>query len=153
MEYIYKHSKTLVLLTLSIYIILFINFTKDYFINFSENSYPYFDNETIDVFNYIKEKNPNNKKIYTRTIVDQQYIYNVLVNPISPYDFNESIIYKEIPNGKSVIGYRDCLTSIDFNNLEDDAIYVLVREDEASKIEKEGFIKEKYKKYYILYKE
>lgn len=150
--FIYKHSKTLVATILAIYIILTINFTKDYFINFSKNNYPYFDNGTVNMFKYIKEKNLGNRKIYTSIRNNQAYIYDLFINPISPYEFNNTVLFLEIPTGKTVIGYKDCITEIDFDNLEDDAIYVVIKEEEAEIIEEKGFVKEKYNNFYILYK-
>ena len=129
-----------------------INFTKDYFINFPKNNYPYFDNDTVNMFKYIKEKNLGNRKIYTSIRNNQAYIYNLFINPISPYEFNNTVLFLEIPTGKTVIGYKDCITEIDFDNLEDDAIYVVIKEEEAEIIEEKGFVKEKYNNFYILYK-
>ncbi len=143
-----KKAKTIFTIITFILVMYFVMFIKEYFMTFANKYYAYFDNGDIDVIEYVRSTELKDRKLCT----DINYIYSLYANPISPYEFYENIKVVKVPDGIEVIGYGNYIRYIDLENLEDDAVYITYNKDTANKIEETGFKKEKYTRYYILYK-
>lgn len=154
-EWIYKYSKVAFTTIIFSYIFLFLMFINKYFTDFAKIDYSFFDNGNVEVLQYV---NNNSKYAGKQIYSDIEYIYNLYGNPISPYEFYENIKFYNILNekdeidGKEVKGYNNYLNDIDYNNLDDNAIYVVHSERKSELIQANGFKLEKYNKFYILYK-
>ena len=145
LEFIYKNAKYIFTILMIVYMMLFSMFTNRYFTTFAKQDYDYFDNGDLEIMNYIKKY--DGKEIYTDYI---NYIYSLIDYPISPYDFYKDI---EIYKGIEVIGYKNYHSYIDYNNLKDDAIYVLKTQSKVEYFTSRGYKLEIVNnKYYILQK-
>lgn len=149
---IIKNIKLSLFLIVGIYIIQFLLFQYYYFgIYGKENTNASFNQTTIDVVKYIEnEEKFAGKTININTNAIQPYIYTLLANETSPYEFNKD---KVIENGAvySYGRYRFYNHEID-----DNTVYVIVKTEKVYKFRdvlvESGFTRESYKNLEILYK-
>lgn len=150
--YIYQKSKICFTMIIIIYIILFSVFQYYYFAIYGkENLNRSFNQTTIEAVEYIEgQEKFKTKKINVRTNAIQPYIYTLIANKISPYEFNETVKIEEY----FVYSYGRYI----FNSIEIDenTVYLLMRTDLKyefrDKLVEQGFIKESYKNIEIYYK-
>lgn len=147
---IYKNIKPVFWEMIVLYAIMFVLFIKTYFVTLAKQEHIFFDNGMIELCRYLNKF--EEREIYTEDI---NYIYNLYANPISPYEFYNDIETTEIYDGLEVIGYKNFHRYIDWSNIKDDAVYVLVNQRNVQKLQDKGFKLEKFNsdKFYILYKD
>lgn len=146
-----KEDKYIFIGSIVLYIVMFLIFQYYYFSVYGkENKNASFNETTIGVVQYIESNEKfDGKKISIRTTAIQPYIYTLIANKTSPYEFNESLVM----NG-AVYAYG---RYIFYNsNIDDNTVYVIVKTDKdyefRDKLLEQGFIREEYKNLEILYK-
>ena len=93
LQIVYKNYKVFFGIIVFLYVVSFFSFTNFYFNTYPikyENQ-PYFENDLIEAINYVEDDERFlDKDIYINTDTVQPYIYTLINNRISPYEFNES---------------------------------------------------------------
>ena len=150
---IYKNYKIFFYIIIILYIIKFMSFSNFYFKKY-EVKYEYqpcFEQDLTDSLNFVEEKFKDNN-IYVYTSSPEPYIYTLVKNRISPYEFNESL-HEGHGSDFSYGRYYFARDYYESEELKDDAIY-LVRDNDnlVEKLRNSGFKIEQIKKYFIAYK-
>lgn len=146
-----KKDKRILIAVVCIYLILFISFQYYYFgIYGNRNKNTSFNKTTIEAVQYVESNHKfDNKKINIRTTAIQPYIYTLLANQTSPYEFNKDVVM-------SGVVYRYGRYLFYNTNINDDTVYILARMKFNSEFREallqNGFEKEDYKDLEILYK-
>ena len=112
---------------------------------------PCFEQDLTDSLNFVEEKFKDNN-IYVYRSSPEPYIYTLVKNRISPYEFNESL-HEGHGSDFSYGRYYFARDYYESEELKDDAIY-LVRDNDnlVEKLRNSGFKIEQIKKYFIAYK-
>lgn len=134
------------------YLILFLLFQHYYFgIYGKQNKNESFNETTIEVVQYIEANEKfKGKKINIKTTAIQPYIYTLIANNTSPYEFNESL---NMSNG-AIYGYGRYVFYD--SNINEDTVYVIVKTPLKyvfrDNLLERGFVREEYENLEILYK-
>lgn len=147
-----KESKYVFIGSIVLYIIMFLVFQYYYFFVYGkENVNTSFNQTTIEAVQYIESNEKfDGKQININTTAIQPYIYTLIANKTSPYEFNEDVIMKGIvyKYGRYVF-YNSAI--------DENIVYVIVKTDLKyefrDKLLENGFSREEYKNLEILYKE
>lgn len=147
---IYRNVKVIFSTIIIIYGIMFVMFIKKYFIDLAKEEHRFFDNGQLVLCEYLRKF--EGREIYTE---DVNYIYNLYVNPISPYEFYGGIETIEVSDGIEVIGYDKFHKYVESDDIKENAVYVLSEPSNIQKLQDKGFKLEKYynDKFNILYKD
>ena len=151
LKFMFNYFKPGFLILLILYYIMFISFSVNYFV-INQKKYVYtFSNGATEAFEYINSKYPN-KKIYGEMI---RYTFDLYANPISPTEFNKSVVYNKGKTG--VLGYNNyiCIGPISRENtIDQDAIYITVDRATIEELKNKYCFKEKIFGYtHVLAKE
>ncbi len=147
---IYKNYKYAFYIIVILYIINFVAFEDFYFNKYSiKYEYqPFFEQDLIESLNYIdNDLNFKDKDVYIYTLSAQPYIYTLINNRISPYEFNQKIHENS--------GYEFSYGRYYFynENIDDNSVYIVKDNDSLiSNLKINGFYLEKLKSYIIAYK-
>ena len=149
-KYIYKNYKILFWIIVVLYAISFGAFINFYF-NIYPQKYeyqPFFESDLIDAVQYVNQNEElSDKNVYINTSSSQPYIYTLINDRISPYEFNESL-HKQSGDGLSYGKYYFANTYIN-----DDAVYVVKDNDDLIRtLEENDFIIENINSYIVAYK-
>ncbi len=152
-QHIYRNYKTFFYIIIILYAINFISFSNFYFKKY-EIKYEYqpcFERDLTDALNYVEDKFEKNN-IYIYTSSPEPYIYTLVKNRISPYEFNETL-HEGHKNDFSYGRYYFGRYYYENEELQDNAIY-LVRDNDnlVEKLKNNDFKIEQIKKYTIAYK-
>lgn len=142
-----KYIKYFDILILCMMFINFIFFISYYYFDYVKVKQPFFENDIIEITEYIEDKN-NGKTIYFYDRdLRQPYIYTLFVNKTSPYKFNKSA------KNKGFSGYKNYRFYFP-ETIDKKAIYILDIDDNKNieDIDSKGFYKKIINKYCILYK-
>lgn len=157
-----NHNKVLLVAILSIYILLFIFFTYFYFANINTKIGVAFNNDLISLVKYINSKEEySSKSVHIESDGIQQYIYVLLADKTSPYDFCKT---KEMVN----FGYNTYevikfgkYTFLFYGEINPNTIYVVEKENSfrqkisdvlIQKLEEADFKEEEWNGFYIYSK-
>ncbi len=145
-KWIYKNAKLLFCITIILYYIYFISFTVVYF-NKYKNEYHYlFDYGFIDTIKYAQKNNSNEKEIYTLVFQEQRWIFELYATQISPYEAYPT--YRSYNKSNSVKAYKNFNNVIDIDDIKEDAIYIIEKDDTIEELEKRG-LGNYYSNYYF----
>ena len=152
-QHIYKNYKIFFYIIIMLYVLKFTSFSNFYF-NEYEIKYEYqpcFEQDLTDALNYVEDSFKDNN-IYVYTSSPEPYIYTLVKNKISPYEFNESL-HEGYGSGFSYGRYHFAMYYYESEELKDDAVY-LVRDNNnlVDTLKNNGFKIEQIKKYFIAYK-
>ena len=147
---IIKNTKTLSLIVIVMYVVLFICFANYYFVTYPKE---YKDgslfvsedfNKSLD---YAQKVKKDENKIYTPYTY---FIYTLVHDKTSPYSFNESMKME----GTNVLQYGDYIFKNSNLKLSDDIIYIITKDDDTYKVlKKEKNYKFKRNgRFYVFYK-
>ncbi len=132
------------------FIMSFIGFS-DFYFNKYEDKYKnqiYFEKDLIEAIDYVENTEEfANKNVYINTSSQQPYIYTLLYNKTSPYEFNEERHYK--------IGYNMSYGRYYFNStkIDDNAVYIIKDKRELAETLVGNDFKTRYlNTYAIMYK-
>ena len=154
--WIYNKKQILAKMIIISLVIIFIIFEVFYFRNINEKVGVGFNTDVIPLVEYLEEKYPN-QKIFLETDAIQQYIYLLIANKMSPYEFMDNMTIIQFISGETEViqvGRYNFL----FYELDKDMIYVLeennlFRKNNVESIKKEleeqGFEKEIYNNFLI----
>ncbi|MCL2860212.1 MAG: glycosyltransferase family 39 protein [Oscillospiraceae bacterium] len=153
--YILRNRKKIFLIIIIMYIIFFTMFCMKYFSQKNPNIL--FDNSTTQVTEYVDNKfSDTSRKIYfdKMAVFRQPYIYTLLANKISPYEFASAT-----PNTWSPVisygRYNFYENSDNINELvqDENAIYIILKSDYMKlNIQNENNNIDEFMDYYIIYK-
>ena len=94
LRHIYRNFKVFFEVMIVLYVISFCSFVNFYF-NIYPQKYeyqPFFESDLIDSIRFVdKDEELSKKEVYINTTSSQPYIYTLIENKISPYEFNEKI--------------------------------------------------------------
>lgn len=155
MKLIHKKYKIITVILLVIFAIYFANFEYFYFFKY-EQKYgvqQYFEKDYLEVLEYVNN-NYKNREIHVLTSTAEPYIYTLLVNKISPQEFNNSLHKETITDDLysydnyyfrdiNLDGNEICIV----NSVADNQTYLLLKNV--------GFIEDEFtenKTYKVLYK-
>lgn len=155
MKLFYKNYKIIFGTFMILFFVFFIRFEYFYFSNY-ENIYgtqQYFEKDYLEVLEYVNKKY-NNRKIHILNSNAEPYIYTLILNQISPEEFNKSLHESTI--GDDLYSYdnyyfRDI-------NLDGDEICIVnsvTDNDKYLLLQNVGFIEDEFTKdreYKVLYK-
>lgn len=159
-----KNSKVLLIISILIITVLFVNFEYKYYSEYAyvPNTEWYEDNELGELTKKLEE-NEETKDIEKHIMVykTSPYIYHMLANEVSPYDYVESVERKEygqaIETTKvqeyyyySYFYNREEFLSKDFEDKEIIIIVSKLLPDVASEIVKKGYESHEYKGLYVF---
>lgn len=105
-SYISNKDRKALVVIIAMYSINFINFSKFYFEDYPKVyvNQPYFDHELINLVQHLEANNEyKDKQIYIETYAEQPYIYALLAQLASPYDFQ---------NGEAIGNYHFRLSNL-----------------------------------------
>lgn len=149
---ILKEYKKVFVGMITVYIVMFLIFQYYYFFVYGkENQNASFNETTIEVVQYIEANEKfDGKKINISTTAIQPYIYTLIANETSPYEFNKDVVM----NG-AVYQYG---RYVFYNsNIDENTVYVIVKTnlkyELRDKLLEQGFKREEYKNLEILYKD
>lgn len=119
-------NRILLITVLSILLILFGLFTYYYFTNINEKMGVTFNNDLIPLVQYINEKDEyKDKLIHIESDAIQQYIYVLLAEKISPYDFFPTMqMVSSGPDTYEVIAFGK-YSFLQYSPINKDTIYVV----------------------------
>lgn len=143
----YLNYKKMFWIIYLLYLIEFIFFIKFYFIEYNKvyENQKYFDHELMPVVSYVEEKY-NDKEIYIMTQISQPYIYTLLNDKTSPYDYNQT--FEEHDDWFKYGKYYFYKKEID-----EDAVFIVKENDELiNNLEKQKFKFEYINNYTVAYK-
>lgn len=86
-------ARLILVIVLILYITNFASFTKYYFNKYEEDykQQQFFESDLIEVLHQVNGRAElKEKEVYIHTGAERPYIYTLYVNPISPYEFNET---------------------------------------------------------------
>lgn len=143
-KYLYKKSQILFEGMILLYLLFFIAFSSTYFHKFSDYQHAFWDNGIIDLVKYLEPY--QDREIH---IENANYIYELYANPISPFEFYDSIHGDKV-NIRGYTNYYNEEINIDSCNIEN--IYITQNEKKATELKnKYDFQVEKFKDvFYIL---
>ena len=121
-------------------------FAKYYFVDFSHEDLMFSELSIINASEKAEELDRN--AIFVENSLNQTYIYTLIANPISPYDFANSVKIDNLvvtEYGK----YRFELP----NEIDENAVYI-IKDDEKkiNELLENNFEMEKYDEFYVLWK-
>lgn len=151
-QIIYRNYKVFFYIVIVLYIVNFMRFSNFYF-NEYEIKYEYqpcFERDLTDTLNLVEQRF-NDNDIYVYTSSPEPYIYTLVKNRISPYEFNENLHEGD----KSDFSYGRYYFARYYENEEiyDEAIYLVRDNDNLVDILRDnGFKIEQMKKYFIAFK-
>lgn len=155
MRLIYRKYKLIFYCFMIVLTICFIRFEKFYFCDYEEvyGTQQYFESDYLEVIKYVNE-NYKDREIHIFTSTAEPYIYTLLVNKISPQEFN-NLLHQETLND-DLYSYGNYY----FRNLEldGDEICIVNIEDDYQTyllLQNVGFIEDENvsdKSYRVLYK-
>ncbi len=121
-----KISKAILIVVLLILTILFGTFTYYYFANINEKMGVAFNNDLIPLVNYINSKEEyKDKSVHIESDGIQQYIYVLLADKTSPYEFSDTMkIVKSGYNTYEVIAFGK-YTFLSYGEINKDTIYIV----------------------------
>lgn len=142
-----KYIKYFDILILCMMFINFIFFISYYYFDYVKVKQPFFENDIIEITEYIEDKNDGKTIYFYDRDLRQPYIYTLFVNKTSPYKFNKSA------KNKGFSGYRNYRFYFP-ETIDKKAIYILDTDDNKNieDLESKGFYKKIINKYCILYK-
>ena len=111
------------------------------------NVYTVGDNSFLKTVKYVEnnDKLKNKEKIID---IDMYYSYYLIADPISPYEFQEKAIKEK--NGR-IIGYIDQYRTMeDIENIDDEKVYILIKNDNVHKLLENNFKIEKIIGNYVI---
>lgn len=158
-----NNHKLLLIVVLLILTIFFALFIYYYFTNINEKAGVAFNNDIIPLISYLNSKEEyGSKPIYIETDGIQQYIYVLLADKISPYDFYHSMQVVKTSNYNTfeVISFGK-YTFLTYGEINDNTIYVVeninyFRQESADtlkqQLEEANFRKEEWNGFSIYYK-
>ena len=142
-----KYIKYFDILILCMMFINFIFFISYYYFDYVKVKQPFFENDIIEITEYIEDKNDGKTIYFYDRDLRQPYIYTLFVNKTSPYKFNKSA------KNKGFSGYKNYRFYFP-ETIDKKAIYILDTDDNKNieDLESKGFYKKIINKYCILYK-
>ncbi len=156
MKFFYKKYKVIFYAFMILFIVYFIRFEHFYFFKY-ENIYgtqQYFEKDYLDVLKYVNEKY-SNREIHILNSNAEPYIYTLILNQISPEEFNKSLHQDTIDDDLYSYGnyyFRNITLEGDeiciVNSVADNDKYLLLKNV--------GFVDDEFtknKEYKVLYKE
>lgn len=155
--WLYHKDKTLGYLVIFILIITFIIFEIFYFHNINKKAGVAFNTDVLSLVNYLETEYPN-QEIYLETDAIQQYIYVLLANKVSPYEFMQDMQIVQFENGDTEVIKAGRYHFLDFK-IDKDRVYVLEENNLFKKnrvemykqiLEKQGFQQKVYN-HFLLY--
>ncbi len=159
-----KNSKALLVASLIIVTILFINFEYKYYTEYAYvlNSVWYEDNDLGELSKKL-EQNEKTRDIEKHIMVykTSPYIYQMLANEVSPYDYAKTVERKQYGTVIETIKVQEYhYYSYFYNkqefldkNFENKEVIIIVSKilgEIANKIEEKGYIRHKYKDLYVF---
>lgn len=155
-----KNRKILWQILITTYLILFIIFEVYYYTDYAVKIHTVYEDITItNIMEYIEDTDKDKEKIYLFPYLKSEpYIYIMLYNEISPYEFNETkeIETKEI-NGNQHRQMKKCskyyfYNTEGLNEYHNNRTYIVNKEyyKVVNLLEKIGYKKEIFGEYYIL---
>lgn len=155
-----RNKKILWIILLITYLILFANFEIYYYTDYGLKIHSSYEDIGItNVIQYIDNTEKDKENIYVCTYrKSEPYMYIVLNNKISPYEFNETkIIESNMINGVNYRTTKKC-SKYYFNDTEgineyhEDRTYIVDKryEDVINLLEEVGYKKELFEDYYIF---
>lgn len=158
---IVNNSKSLLITVLIILAILFGLFTYYYFTYINSKTGLAFNNDLIPLINYINSKEEyKSKSVHIESDGIQQYIYVLLANKTSPYDFaNTMKIVNSSYNTYEVIAFGK-YTFFQYGEIDKDKIYIVedtnyfrqkLADSLKQKLEEANFQKEEWNGFSIYY--
>jgi hypothetical protein len=154
LEWLYtKKYRILLLIFMCLYFVSFVSFCDFYFNKYNivyDDAIFFEDNSIWDAIDYANEIRNDDGKLYL--LVLQGYIYPLIKYDISPYEFNDSILYsKEQALVSGFSYYKFCV--FDFNEYSDRSS-VFVVEDESTNyyyLLRRGFSYKKIGNYCVFF--
>lgn len=154
--WLYNKKKIFGHLMIGLLVLNFVTFEIFYFNNINEKAQVAFNSDVIPLVHYLEKEYPD-QEIFLETDAIQQYIYVLLANQISPYDFMKNMQMVQFKNGDTEVikvgRYHFLHSKVDKN-----MVYVLeegnvFRNDNVEKFKKEldkqGFKKEIFNNFLI----
>ena len=154
--WIYNRRKILGYFIIATFSIIFIIFEIFYFTRINDRVGIGYNSDFIPLIGYLDEEYPN-KEIYMETDALQQYIYLLLAEKMSPYDFMADKTFLRYRGGEIEVSQVGRYHFLKFE-LNKDWIYVieennLFREENVRKarksLEESGFSCEKYNNFLV----
>lgn len=155
-----RNKRVLWIILMIIYFILFASFEIYYYTSYALKAHsPYEDIGITNVIQYIENTEKDKENIYLCTYrKSEPYMYIVLNNKISPYEFDESkIVDINFSNGVNYRITKKC-SKYYFNDIEEinkyhkDRTYIVDKKykEIINILEKSGYKKELFEDYYIF---
>lgn len=156
-----KNKKVLWQIVILVHLLLFIIFEIYYYTDYgiSENSV-YEDYSITNVIEHIKNTGKDRENVYICTYrKSEPYIYIMLKNKISPYDFDETkIIEEKKTNKQKTILHMKQVDKYHFLDIDgikqynSDRVYIIDKyfKEIISTLEETGYKKEIFERYYIF---
>lgn len=150
LDWLYNNKYKLLLCFILIwYCCYYFSFINVYFTEF-EPDYLFVKDDYFNTLKYVDTiyKDGDYSNICICTNNQQEYIYNLLINKINPYDFNDNLIR----NGNKISGYKHYV--YECNELNNTNIYMVSDKNKLIEVAKDNNYNIKNMgNYYILYKE
>lgn len=168
--WVIQKKQKLVYLVLGIYLVSFIHFEYSYFTEYKDRKMKLFNEDMIELTNYLDKQ--GEKQIYFSVNIVKPYIYTLLANKMSPYDFYQTARFnsvgevveydkyhfysglnKELADLGMTIEYdKDAVAEeiSDDVQLDKDAIYVTNFNACIEKYRQLGLKEERYGNYYLF---
>lgn len=142
---ILNNIKYLALVILILYCLNYSLFIRYYFTEFSNTDLMYFEDDIIEASKRAEEL--QKEKIYVENCLNQTYIYTLVANPISPYEFNQNLKVSSY----SVFGYG----KYDFQvpqEINKNAVYIIKEDTQKIKqLMENEFKMEQYGDFTVLW--
>ena len=145
--YISDNIKYAIWIVLALYVLNAGLFCRDYFVNYANSDLAYFESDIISAVKKAEEL--NRKQIRVEDCLNQTYIYTLIANPISPYEFNENV---EIDyENRRILEYGKYVFKI-AGDADRDDVYIIKNDEERINLYKEvGFKSEQYGDFSVLW--
>lgn len=150
LKMVYKNYPVFMDIMIFFFIMSFIGFSDFYFNKYEEEyeNQIYFEKDLIEAIDYVENMEEfANKNVYINTSSQQPYIYTLLYNQTSPYEFNETRHYET--------GYNMSYGRYYFNStkIDENAVYILKDKRElVEELADDGFKIGYLNSYVIMYK-
>ena len=163
LEYIFKNSKILLLVTILLITVLFINFEYNYYTKysigigrdtFSTQYLKWFNDKTLTELISKLEQNEETKNVqkHVFTYRASPYIYQLLATKMSPYEFKENLQTKDLETWEEIVrvGNYNYYTQINYkedflnNDFKSEDCIIIISEEIMSAVRK---FEKNYKQY------
>ncbi len=142
---IFRNSKYLGIVIISLYCINFVIFLNYYFTDFANTKLSYFENDIIQASKRAEELDKS--CIYVENSLNQTYIYTLIATPVSPYEWNENLL---INNG-IIVQYGKYKFEIP-SQIDKEAVYIIKNDNsKINELLENGFTLEEYGEFKILF--